>query len=152
MSMEGLVLNSLGFSISFLTSNHFTHLMLQKVIQNLGLEDTEKIHTLTNWCSFLVELTVLDCQFLRFFPSLIGTAVVALAVHGCGLPDSINFLQSETKYKKHEIKQCADFIIRLNKALANETTPLPAIRNKFSQSKFGTVAKTPLAFDHLPVF
>jgi len=152
MSMEGYVLNSLGFSISFLTSNQFTHLMLQKVIQDLCLEDAEKVQTLTHMCSFFVELTLLDCQFLRFFPSLVGTAVVALSAQCSGLPDQMSFLQAATNYKRHEIKQCADYIIRLSKALANETTPLAAIRNKFSQPKFGGVAKIPLPFDQLPVF
>ena len=132
--MEQLVLEVLGFECSPPTShffvNHFAKLS--------GLPDHCEA---TSLAQYLAELTILDGQtFLRFKPSVIGAASVALARHTLGLAAWDTEMVDITEIRANDFEDC---LIALRQSFSNsEIYPEQAVMEKYKSEKHFAVAKT----------
>merc|ERR1712227_535100 len=116
LRMEHLVLKVLGFDLSAPTANVFLAQMCQMS------KSDDKIHHLA---MYLCELSLLHGDtFLRFAPSVVSAASLALARHACGAADT----WPECLVSLHVVwREAAD-------------SQQQAIRDKYKTSKYSHVS------------
>ncbi|XP_016437663.1 cyclin-A2-3-like [Nicotiana tabacum] len=136
LAMESLALKFLGFQLSVPTAKTFLRRFLtaaQASYKNPSLE----LECLAN---YLAELTLVDYGFLKFVPSAIAASSVFLA--RWTLDQSMHpwnsTLEYYTYYKARDLKTIVLALQGLQ--LNTENCPLNAIRAKYRQDKFKSVA------------
>ncbi|XP_009617571.1 cyclin-A2-4 [Nicotiana tomentosiformis] len=136
LAMESLALKFLGFQLSGPTAKTFLRRFLraaQASYKNPSLE----LECLAN---YLAELTLVDYGFLKFVPSAIAASSVFLA--RWTLDQSMHpwnsTLEYYTYYKARDLKTIVLALQGLQ--LNTENCPLNAIRAKYRQDKFKSVA------------
>ncbi|KAJ8553357.1 hypothetical protein K7X08_024035 [Anisodus acutangulus] len=136
LAMESLVLNFLGFRLAAPTAKTFLRRFIraaQTSYKNPNLE----LEFLAN---YLAELTLVEYGFLKFAPSAIAASSVFLA--RWTLNQSIHpwspTLEHYTSYKARDLKTT---VLALQGLQSNTNNcPLNAIRAKYQQDKFKSVA------------
>ncbi|XP_059303261.1 cyclin-A2-4-like isoform X1 [Lycium ferocissimum] len=136
LAMESLVLNFLGFRLAAPTAKTFLRRSIraaQASYKNPNLE----LEFLAN---YLAELTLVEYGFLKFAPSAIAASSVFLA--RWTLDQSIHpwspTLEHYTYYKAQDLKTIV-FVLQ-DLQLNTKNCPLNAIRAKYRQDKFKSVA------------
>ncbi|CAO2826028.1 unnamed protein product [Amaranthus hypochondriacus] len=98
---------------------------------------------------YLIELCLVEYEALRFRPSLLCASAVYVArstLHT--IPTWTPLLEKHARYDKHQMRDCAEMILRIHKAAS--TGVLKVTHDKYLQPEFGSVAGIrPL--DNLPV-
>ena len=87
---------------------------------------------------FLAELTLVEYAFLRYLPSLVASSAIFLANFTLGRAPWTTTLAYYTGYSPRDLRECVTELHRLY--VANRTSNLPAIREKYSQTKFKCVS------------
>lgn len=134
LSLEIQVLNKLNFSLTPATPLHFLRRFSK------AARSDSHTHTLSK---YLIELSLVDYNMLRFKPSTIAAAAVyiARAMHRI-TPYWNDTLEHYTHHNVAQLRRCAE---TLNDSLLCTTDPsnsLRAIYRKYSSSKLLSVAQT----------
>eukprot|EP01130_Rhizamoeba_saxonica_P015789 TRINITY_DN7139_c0_g1_i1.p1 TRINITY_DN7139_c0_g1~~TRINITY_DN7139_c0_g1_i1.p1 ORF type:complete len:384 (+),score=63.41 TRINITY_DN7139_c0_g1_i1:1418-2569(+) len=134
LEMEQIFVNAIGFNLTTPYPLHF----LRRFSKAAG--SNYKVHTL---CKFLIELTLIDVKMLKYLPSEIAAASVYIARAMTGMYPLWNpTLEHYTTYTESDIHSC---VIDMNGLLMkSQESKLKAIRNKYSQPKFGEVSLIPI--------
>ncbi|KAL4583933.1 hypothetical protein LXL04_008519 [Taraxacum kok-saghyz] len=144
VKMEGLVLNELNFQCASPTAKTFLRRFLRAAQASEQVPSLE-LEFLAN---YLTELTLIDYNFLVFVPSKIAASAVFLA--RWTLDQSHHpwndTLQHYTSYKPSDLKNTVLALHGIK--LSDNSSPLNAIRSKYRQDKFKSVAN--LASPQLP--
>jgi len=135
LKMEQTVLNTLHFNLTHPTALHF----LRRFSKASGSDYL--LHTL---CKYLIEISLLDINLLKYTPSLIAAAAVYLgrAMAGKG-PYWTPTLEHYSTYKESKVRECAcvfNAFLKKNQ----KSTSLKAIKTKYSTEKFGKVSEIAL--------
>ncbi|KAI3716815.1 hypothetical protein L1987_67984 [Smallanthus sonchifolius] len=135
LDMEHEVLDALGFHLSVPTVNKF----LRRFI--LAAQSSYKVPVveLEYLAKYLAELTLIEYGFLKFLPSLIAASAVFLAKWTL---DQIEHpwnptLEHYTNYKASELKPT---VLAMQDMQLNNGASLQAIRQKYRQKQFKSVA------------
>ncbi|KAL3500456.1 hypothetical protein ACH5RR_039549 [Cinchona calisaya] len=136
VKMESRVLNFLGFQLSLPTTKKFLRRFIQAAQASYEVPSV-KLEFLAN---YLAELTLLQYSFVKFLPSLTAASAVFLArwtldqsEHPWN-PTLVHY----TGYKSNELKTT---VLALQDLQLNTSgCPLIAIREKYRQTKFKSVA------------
>jgi len=133
LKMEQTLLNTLQFNITHPTPVHF----LRRYSKAAGSD--YMLHTL---CKYLIELSLLDVNLLKFAPSLISASSVYLGRAMVGrVPLWTPTLEHYTTYSEPQVRECA---LILNQFLKkSQKSSLKAVRTKYSHEKFGKAAEIP---------
>jgi len=130
LAMEINVLNVLQFEVTVCTCqrflDYFLKLALRLMLQGKSTEEAEKIN---NTSQYLIELSLLDYRFIRYKPSLLGTAAVCLALHSRSCQNWEEFLDEST-YSLKDIKLCMKELLDLHGRVP--TLQLRSIPGKFA--------------------
>jgi len=131
LRMEHLVLKVLGFDLSAPTANVFLAQMCQMS------KSDDKIHHLA---MYLCELSLLHGDtFLRFAPSVVSAASLALARHACGAADTWpECLVTLTGYTCDTLRDCLVSLHVVWREAADSQQQ--AIRDKYKTSKYSHVS------------
>ncbi|KAJ9190108.1 hypothetical protein P3X46_001339 [Hevea brasiliensis] len=136
LKMESLVLKYFGFQIFAPTAKTFLRRFLRAAQASIESPSYE----LEYLADYLAELTLIDYNFLNFLPSVIAASAVFLA--RWTLDQTIHpwdpTLEHYTSYKASDIKTTVLALQDLQ--LNTNGCPLSAIRMKYRQQKFKTVA------------
>ncbi|CAN6461297.1 unnamed protein product [Victoria cruziana] len=107
----------------------------------------DRIFELEFLANYLAEITLLDYDFLKFIPSLVAASAVFLAKWTL---DQLSHpwdptLEHYTNYKASDLKDAVFEIHRLQLDVKDvaANVSLKAIREKYSQQKFKSVAALP---------
>ncbi|KAF3779416.1 Cyclin-A2-4 [Nymphaea thermarum] len=145
LKMEIDVLNHLRFELTAPTTKTFLRRFLRAAQASYKMDRDFSLEFLAN---YLAELTLLDYGFLKFFPSRIAASAVLLAKWTL---DQMSHpwnptLEHYTNYKALELKTVVLEIHRIQMDAKEDATTnlsLKAIREKYSQQKFKSVAAVP---------
>lgn len=131
LRMEHLVLKVLEFDLSVPTA----HLFVSKMCQMIPTED--KVRSLA---LYLSEMSLVDGEnFLRFPPSQVGGAAVALSRHTLGLEAWPELLATQAGYQVEDLKEC---LVALHVLFSQaETAPQQAVRDKYRATKYHCVSE-----------
>eukprot|EP00889_Picochlorum_renovo_P002950 jgi/Picre1/29980/NNA_005356.t1 len=88
--------------------------------------------------SYLAELSLMDYNLLKFLPSHIAASCILLGLFLLGKPRWSGTLSHYTSYMPKELKQCVQMIHNL--FVSAKTSALPASREKYASSKYGSVS------------
>ncbi|XP_058074664.1 cyclin-A2-4 isoform X2 [Magnolia sinica] len=136
LKMESQVLNYLGFQLSAPTTKTFLRRFLRAAQASYGVP----MLALEFLACYLAELTLVEYEFLKFLPSLIAASAVFLArwtLDQSGHPWSLT-LEHYTQYKAVDLK---DTVLAMQDLRLNsKASPHNAIREKYGQQKFKSVA------------
>lgn len=140
LRMESQVLNFLDFQLSSPTTKKFLRRFIQAA-QTFYKAPRVELEFLAN---YLAELTLPDYGFLKFLPSLIAASAVFLARW---MLDQSNqpwnpTLEHYTNYKVSDLKPIVFGLQQLH--LNTNNSPLKAVREKYKQPKFKSVANLSL--------
>lgn len=139
LKMESLVLNYLNFQLSAPTAKTFLRRFLRAAQASHQIPSLE-LEFLTN---YLVELTLIDYNFLVFVPSTVAASAVFLARwmldQTCHPWNGT--LEYYTCYKPLDLKNTVFALYSLKSS--DCSSPLNAIRSKYKQDKFKGVASLP---------
>ncbi|XP_078432313.1 cyclin A2;4 isoform X2 [Wolffia australiana] len=136
LRMESEVLSHLNFHLSVPTVKTF----LRRFLRAAQASYEAPSLSLEFLANYLAELTLVDYAFLRFLPSLIAAAAVFLARWTLdeSSPPWTPTLEHYTRYRFSDLKAAA---LELQELQVNaKNSPLHAIRQKYSQIKFKSVA------------
>jgi len=136
LKMEIDVLSFLGFQLSVPTIKTF----LRRFIRAAHTSYRVPPQALSHLANYLAELTLVDYSFLKFLPSVIAASAVFLARWTLEQSDHPwnRTLEHYTSYKASELKAA---VLAMHKLQLNlNSSPLNAIREKYKQSKFESVA------------
>jgi len=135
LKMEQTVLNTLHFNLTHPTPLHF----LRRYSK--ASDSDYLLHTL---CKYLIELSLLDINLLKYAPSLISAASVYLGRAMVGkVPSWTPTLEYYTTYKESKVRECACSLNGFLKK-TQKSTSLKAIKKKYSTEKFGKVSEISL--------
>ncbi|XP_058111903.1 cyclin-A2-1-like [Magnolia sinica] len=136
VKMESKVLNYLGFQLSTPTIKTF----LRRFIRVAQAAYKVPMLALELLANYVAELTLVECEFLKFIPSLIAASAVFLArwtLDQSNHPWNLT-LEHYTSYKASDLK---DTVLAMQELQMNtKGCPLNAIREKYRQQKFKSVA------------
>ncbi|KAL8256151.1 hypothetical protein R6Q59_031218 [Mikania micrantha] len=135
LDMEHQVLDVLGFYLSVPTINKF----LRRFILAAQSSYKAPVVELEYLAKYLAELTLIEYGFLKFLPSLIAASAVFLAKWTL---DQIEHpwnptLEHYTNYKASELKAT---VLAMQDMQLNNEASLQAIRQKYRQKQFKSVA------------
>nr|XP_017217696.1 PREDICTED: cyclin-A2-1-like [Daucus carota subsp. sativus] len=136
LTMESKVLNDLRFQISAPTAKTFLRRYLRAAQASYKSPSLE----LEFLCNYLAELTLIDNGFLNFIPSIVAASAVFLAKWT--LDQSSHpwnpTMEHYTRYMASDLKPT---VLQLQSLQLNTSNcPLNAIRTKYRQDKFKSVA------------
>lgn len=139
LSMERKILTFLNFEMTMPTIKSFLRRFV-RASQAGNKAPTLHMEFLAN---YLAELTLMECSFLQYLPSLIGASTVFLSRLTL---DFITHpwnptLEHYTGYKASQLKECVMAIY--NVQVNRKASTLVAIREKYQQHKFKCVASLP---------
>mmetsp|Transcript_32361 Transcript_32361/g.58774 ORF Transcript_32361/g.58774 Transcript_32361/m.58774 type:complete len:472 (-) Transcript_32361:146-1561(-) len=131
IKMEVLMLSALDFNVCRPTAVHF----LERYQRINGCTEAHK-----DLVQYLLELTLIDYKMVKYPPSHLAAAAVLLSNkllkrQPSWTPAAVKY----TKMPEHSLKECAKEMCGLLEQA--ETSPLQAVRKKFSQLKHHAVAK-----------
>ncbi|XVE52135.1 hypothetical protein DITRI_Ditri02bG0098000 [Diplodiscus trichospermus] len=136
LKMESQVLKYFGFHISAPTAKTFLRRFLRAAQASYKSPSLE----LEYLANYLAELTLVDCGFLNFAPSIVAASAVFLAIWT--LDQSCHpwnpTLEHYTAYNASELKTTVVTLQDLQ--LNTNGCPLSAIRMKYRQQRFKSVA------------
>ncbi|KAG2321319.1 hypothetical protein Bca4012_055648 [Brassica carinata] len=139
LEMENQVLKHFSFQIYTPTPKTFLRRFLRAAAQASSHLSRQRLE-LESLASYLTELTLIDCRFLKFLPSVIAASAVFLAkwtLDQSNHPWNLT-LEHYTTYKASELKASVHALQDLQ--LNTRGCPLSAIRMKYRQEKFKSVA------------
>ncbi|XP_076043465.1 cyclin A [Oratosquilla oratoria] len=130
LRMEHLILKVLSFDMAVPTANVFTQHCARLINSS-----EETLHL----ALFLSELSLLDCDpFLRYLPSQISAAALALANHTKNLPVWPDVCVKHTGYTLDDLKEC---YINIHTVFSRVSeTKQHAIREKYMAIKWNVVS------------
>ncbi|KAK9945865.1 hypothetical protein M0R45_011359 [Rubus argutus] len=137
LEMESSVLNYLKFEMTAATTKCFLRRFV-RAAQGANELPSMQLECLAN---YLAELSLLDYSMLSYAPSLIAASAIFLANY-VTLPSKRPWnatLQHYTLYQPSDLRDCVKDLHRL--CCDNNSSSLPAIREKYSQHKYKYVAK-----------
>ncbi|CAA3014264.1 cyclin-A2-1-like [Olea europaea var. sylvestris] len=136
VKMESRVLNFLGFQLSVPTTKKFLRRFIQAAQVSYEVPSVE-LEFLAN---YLAELTLTEYSLLEFLPSLVAASAVFLARWTLDQSDHPwnSTLEHYTNYKASEMK--ITVLVLQDLQLNTHGCKLPAIREKYKQSKFKCVS------------
>ncbi|CAN6461295.1 unnamed protein product [Victoria cruziana] len=144
LKMETDVLNHLHFELATPTTKTFLRRFLRAAQASSKMDRIFELEFLAN---YLAEITLLDYDFLKFIPSLVAASAVFLAKWTL---DQLSHpwdptLEHYTNYKASDLKDAVFEIHRLQLDVKDvaANVSLKAIREKYSQQKFKSVAALP---------
>jgi len=131
IKMEVLMLSALDFNVCRPTAVHF----LERYQRINGCTEAHK-----DLVQYLLELTLTDYKMVKYPPSHLAAAAILLSNkllkrQPSWTPAAVKL----TKMPEHSLKECAKEMCGLLEQA--ETSPLQAVRKKFSQLKHHSVAK-----------
>ena len=88
--------------------------------------------------SYLAELTLMDYSLLKFLPSQIAASCILLGLYLLNKPRWSGTLTHYSGYAPADLRECVESIHQL--FLHAKTSQLPASREKYSSSKYGSVS------------
>lgn len=88
--------------------------------------------------SYLAELTLMDYSMLNYLPSQVAASCVLLGLFLMGKPRWSTTLMHYSSYVPKDLKACVQAIHRM--FLNSKTSALPASREKYASSKYGSVS------------
>lgn len=136
LEMEKKILNDLHFELSIPTTKSFLRRFIRAAQVSLEVPSLQ-LEFLGN---YVAELTLMDYSFLAYLPSMIAASAVFLAkltMEPSKHPWTLT-LQHYTGYSSRQLKTC---VLALHSILWSKGGALPAIREKYSQSKFQSVSQ-----------
>eukprot|EP00270_Netrium_digitus_P007712 TRINITY_DN2265_c0_g1_i2.p1 TRINITY_DN2265_c0_g1~~TRINITY_DN2265_c0_g1_i2.p1 ORF type:complete len:470 (-),score=69.38 TRINITY_DN2265_c0_g1_i2:801-2210(-) len=136
IEMERLVLNNLNFELSLPTTKSF----LRRFIRAAQASYPQPSLPLEFLGNYLAELTLVEYSFLQYLPSLIAASAVFLSKLTLN-PEAkpwTKTLQHYTGYSPPQLEQCVSELHGLQ--LNRSNSQLPAIREKYRQTKFKGVS------------
>lgn len=136
LKMESQVLNYLGFQLSAPTTKTF----LRRFLRAAQISYKVPVPALEFLANYLSELTLVECEFLKFLPSLIAASAVFLArwtLDQSSHPWN-STLEHYTSYKALDLKHTVFAMQELQ--INSKGCPLKAIREKYRQEKVKSVA------------
>ncbi|KAG5537619.1 hypothetical protein RHGRI_024910 [Rhododendron griersonianum] len=136
LKMESQVLNYLAFQLSSPTAKSFLRRFLRAAQASYKTPSLE-LEFLAN---YLAELTLVEYEFLKFIPSIIAASAVFLArwtLDQSSHPWNAT-LEHYTNYKASDLKTAVQALQCLQ--LNTDGCPLNAIRSKYRQDKYKSVA------------
>lgn len=139
LSMERKILTFLNFEMTMPTTKSFLRRFV-RASQAGNKAPTLHMEFLAN---YLAELTLMECSFLQYVPSLIAASTVFLSrltLDFIAHPWNPT-LEHYTGYKASQLKECVMAIY--NVQINRKASTLVAIREKYQQHKFKCVASLP---------
>ncbi|XP_021775539.1 putative cyclin-B3-1 isoform X2 [Chenopodium quinoa] len=130
LEMEKSILKKLKFRLNLPTAYVF-------MLRFLKASQSDKRHERLSF--YLIELCLVEYETLRFRPSLLCAAAVYVA--RCTLyeiPGWTSLLGKHTHHEEHQIRDCAEMILRIHKAASAGL--LKVTYDKYIQPEFGGVA------------
>jgi hypothetical protein len=121
LQLEVLVLNTLGFNITVVTSFDLLDIILQTV------NATEECENLAH---YLTELCLQDYRMIRFLPSVVSLSAVVVSLHALQQrcwPESLRRLSG---YRTADLVECIHEIMRVQRDA--QTSHLIAVKTKYS--------------------
>ncbi|MED6180025.1 hypothetical protein PIB30_006515 [Stylosanthes scabra] len=139
LKMESEVLNILHFHLSVPTTKTFLRRFIQAAQSSYKVPRIE-LEFLAN---YLAELTLVEYSFLQYLPSLIAASAVFLARWTLNQSEHPwnPTLEHYTNYKASELETVVLELVDLQ--LNTKGSSLNAIREKYKQEKFNSVATLP---------
>ncbi|XP_044460951.1 G2/mitotic-specific cyclin-2-like [Mangifera indica] len=132
LEMESLMLNTLQFNMSVPTPYVFIRRFLK------AAQSDNKMEMLS---FFLVELSLVECEMLKFPPSLLAAAAIyAAQCTVFGFKQWSKTCQWHSGYSEDQLLECVRLMIRFHQRAA--TGKLTGVHRKYSTSKFGYTAKS----------
>ncbi|GLJ14229.1 hypothetical protein SUGI_0228530 [Cryptomeria japonica] len=136
VTMERNILTFLHFEMTMPTIKTF----LRRFVRASHLADKGPSLEMEFLSNYLAELTLLECSFLKYLPSLIAAAAVYLSLLTLDFKTCPwnSALQQCTGYKPSQLKDCVTEIYDLQ--TKRKASAFMAIREKYRQLKFKRVA------------
>ncbi|XP_021760044.1 G2/mitotic-specific cyclin-2-like [Chenopodium quinoa] len=131
LEMEKIMLNTLQFNISLPTPYVFLRRYLK------AAESDKKLELL---CFYLIELSLVEYEMIKFPPSLLAAAAVYTAQ--CSLYGFKQWSKScefYTNYTEDQLLECSKLMVNFHQKAG--TGKLSGVHRKYSTSKFGYAAK-----------
>ncbi|KAM7358088.1 cyclin A isoform 1-T3 [Cochliomyia hominivorax] len=130
LRMEQIILKILAFDLC--TPTAYVFINTYSVL--VDIPDKVKFLTL-----YIAELSLLEADpYLRFYPSMISAASLALARHLCNLPIWSEELEEITTYRLEDLKEV--FLCLCKSHNAAVTLPQQAIQEKYKAEKYRQVS------------
>ena len=129
LSMERTVLDALGFELTQPTIRTF----LQRCLKAAQCDSKVEFMAM-----FLAELALLEYSFLKFSQSTIAAAAVSLSLVTLGKASWSSTLEHYTALGRGDLRECVEALHQSH--LATQKSSLSAVREKYSQVKFKSVA------------
>lgn len=131
LEMEKLMLNTLQFNMSLPTPYVFLRRFLK------AAESDKKLELL---CSYLIELSLVEYEMIKFPPSLLAAAAVYTAQCSLyGFKQWNKTCEFYTKYSEDQLLECSRLMVTFHQKAG--TGKLTGVHRKYSTSKFGYAAK-----------
>ena len=130
LEMEGIILNTLQFNLTFPSTLTF----LERYTRLAGMDQKS-----FNFCQYIVELAFLDYKMLKYHSSLITCGAIQLTNKIFKRQGYEDVLVKNTNYTEEQMKLCAKDLLILFKNF--EKSSLKAIKRKFLSPQFMEVAK-----------
>lgn len=128
IKMESFILNSLEFKLTVPTSLSFLKRFCKAA----------KVDTRTEFlANFLIELSLVDLQMLKFLPSMVAASALLIAIRNTHSGSWNATARYVSTYSEAHLEACVAHIL----VLARAPSSLTAIRRKYGSSKFQQVAK-----------
>ncbi|KAJ4966215.1 hypothetical protein NE237_018064 [Protea cynaroides] len=135
LDMEKLMVNTLQFNMSVPTPYAFMRRFLK------AAQADKKLELLS---FFIVELCLVECEMLRFPPSLLAAAAIYTAQ--CSINGSRQWTKTSewhTNYTEDQLLECSMLMVGFHHKAG--TGKLTGVYRKYSTSKFGYAAKSEAA-------
>lgn len=130
LQMEVCILRALNFNVCYPTSMHFLE-------RYCSVNDCTDAHR--DLAQYLLELTLVEYKMLKYSPSHLASASILLSNKLLRRPAWAPLAVQQTQMTESMLKSCAKEICNILESA--ETSPLTAVRKKFSQQKHHSVAK-----------
>ncbi|CAO2831281.1 unnamed protein product [Amaranthus hypochondriacus] len=131
LEMERIMLNTLQFNMSLPTAYVFLRRFLK------AAESDKKLEML---CSYLIELSLVEYEMIKFPPSLLAAAAVYTAQCSLyGFKQWNKTCEFYTNYSEDQLLECSSFMVKFHQKAG--TGKLTGVYRKYSTSKFGYAAK-----------
>ncbi|KAB1201768.1 G2/mitotic-specific cyclin-1 [Morella rubra] len=131
LDMESLMLNTLQFNMSVPTPYVFMRRFLKAAQSEKKLEQVS---------FFLIELSLVECEMLKFPPSLLAAAAVYAALSTLyGVQQWSKTCEWHTSYSEDQLLECSRQMVGFHQKAA--TGKLTGVHRKYCTSKFGYTAK-----------
>jgi len=135
LSMEEVVLNVLGFTLSIPTILDFVTLFIE--ILNI---DGNTQDTFSFFCKYIAEICMLNHEFSLMRPSLVATSIVIYSLHVFRYSWAQSF-PNFSVYKLRELKEVTENIHAWHSMM--NTHQLQVIRKRYLKEEVGKVAQVP---------